>query len=253
MTKKALVVFSGGQDSTTCLFLAIKTWGLNNVYAITFDYNQRHQIEISAAIKICTMAGVRHTLIDVPDILQSTSPLTDPNAPLEQYANHDEMADIIGDRIEKTFVPMRNPFFLTLAANHAVAMDCSVLVTGVCEDDNANYPDCTEKFIVSQQHTINHALGRTDFAISTPLIHLSKARSITLAKTLPGCMEALAFSHTAYDGSYPPSGADHATVLRAQGFFEADTPDPLIIRAWHEDLMPLPTTSNYDRIRDTTS
>ncbi len=248
---KALVVFSGGQDSTTCLFWAIKTYGAENVSTITFDYNQRHHIELQAAQVIAGMAGVGHTIIHVPDILKSTSPLTDPDAVLEQYASHDEMEEIIGDRIEKTFVPMRNAFFLTLAANHAVAMDCSVIVTGVCEADNANYPDCREKFIVSQEHTINHALGRSDMKIATPLMHLNKPRSVEFAKTLPGCMEALAYSHTAYDGSYPPSGADHATVLRAQGFLEANTPDPLIIRAWMEDLMPLPETSNYDGIRDT--
>ncbi len=249
--RKALVVFSGGQDSTTCLYWAKREY--DEVEAITFDYGQRHSREIDAATTICEKAKVKQTIVTIPDVLQSTSPLTDPTAELEQYTSHDEMEEIIGDRIEKTFVPMRNAFFLTIAANYAVANDCQIIVTGVCEADNANYPDCRLSFILAQQATINEALGVDYMTIVTPLMKLNKELSIRLAETLPGCMKALAYSHTAYDGSYPPSGADHATVLRAQGFLNAGVPDPLIVRAWKEGLTELPSTPNYNRIGNTSA
>jgi len=244
----ALVVLSGGQDSTTCLFWA-KAY-FDKVHAVTFNYGQRHSIEIQAAKAVAKIAGVAsHAFVDVPNVLQSTSPLTDPNAVLETYTDYESMDAIIGDRVEKTFVPMRNAFFLTLAANLAVVNGIENLVTGVCQADNANYPDCREKFIQAQEATINEALGTSSFMIHTPLMHLSKAESIKLAMVLgDDAYPALAFSHTAYDGTYPPVSMDHASVLRAHGFLEASVPDPLVIRAAREGLMQLPDTSNYKNV-----
>ena len=245
---KVMVVLSGGQDSTTCLYWAKKTF--DEVHAITFNYGQKHIREIEAAKKVAEMAGVAsHQVVDVPNILKGRSPLTNPNEQLEQYEDYESMDKIIGNRVELTFVPMRNAFFLTIAANYALEKDCFDLVTGVCQQDNANYPDCRQQFINCQTETINEALGITNFRILTPLMDLSKAESIKLAMTLDGCMEALAYSHTAYDGQYPPVGKDHATTLRAQGFLEAGVPDPLIVRAWREKLMELPETKNYDIFR----
>jgi 7-cyano-7-deazaguanine synthase len=221
-----LVVLSGGQDSTTCLFWARECFA--EVHAITFDYGQRHARELAAARHVAALACVTsHALVRVPDVLQSASPLTDPSAELETYADYETMDGIIGERVELTFVPMRNAFFLTLAANHAVALGVFDLVTGVCQADNANYPDCRARFVNAQEQTINLALGIDRFRIHTPLMDKSKAQSIALARTLPGCMEALAFSHTCYAGQSPPCGKCHACVLRAHGFAEAGVPDPL--------------------------
>lgn len=231
---KALVVLSGGQDSTTSLFWAKQMY--SDVRAITFNYGQRHSAELNSARKIAAMAGVEHTVVDVPGVLTSRSPLTDQSVELETYANFETMDKIIGDRVELTFVPMRNAFFLTLAANHALYFDCYTLVTGVCQMDNANYPDCRQEFIQSQADTINLALGlKQEFKIVTPLINLSKAESVRLAKVLPGCWEALAFSHTCYAGKVPPcilteAKACHACTLRQHGFEEAGFIDPLIER-----------------------
>lgn len=244
---KALVVLSGGQDSTTCLYWA--KCHFDEVCAITFDYGQRHVREIEAAVKVASMAGVSvHQIVKVGPLLDGRSPLTNPDEELETYADFASMDQIIGDRIEKTFVPMRNAFFLTLAANRAVCMDAYNLVTGVCQQDNANYPDCRASFIYAQQKTINEALGISNFLIWTPLMNLSKAGSIVLAQSMNGCMEALAYSHTAYDGKYPPNGKDHASMLRAQGFLEAGVADPLVVRAWREGLMALPETPNYAEV-----
>lgn len=226
---KALVVLSGGQDSTTCLFWALKQF--DEVHAVTFDYGQKHSLEITAARIIAKFANVAsHAVVKVPDILKSRSPLLDKNAKLETYENYEQMDSIIGDRVELTFVPMRNAFFLTLAANYALAVDCYDLVTGVCQEDNANYPDCRKEFIDVQQKTINKALGIDNFVIHTPLMYMSKAESVKLAIEVDA-MEALAYSHTCYAGKYPPCGECHSCVLRAHGFEEAGIPDPLVERA----------------------
>lgn len=248
MSKEALVVLSGGQDSTTCLY-----WARENherVRAVTFDYDQRHRREIEAARTVAKMAGVTdHEVIELGPILKGRSPLTNPNEDLEQYQDAEQMAAVIGDRVELTFVPMRNALFLTIAANRAMVAGIDCLVTGVCQEDNANYPDCRDVFVQSQAETIRQALGVDRFTIHTPLMDLTKAQSIELAQSLPGCMSALAYSHTAYDGAYPPVGNDHASVLRAAGFEEAGVPDPLVERAWREGLMDLPATKNYDVVR----
>ena len=87
-------------------------------------------------------------------------------------------------------------------------------------------------------------------SIRAPLMNMSKAESVKHAMTLPGCMDALAYSHTSYDGKYPPTDMNHSNVLRAKGFEEAGVPDPLVVRAWNDRLMELPNTANYDKLRD---
>ena len=244
---KALVILSGGQDSTTCLFWAKTAFG--ELHALTFDYNQRHRREVESALIVAQMAGVTtHEIIKLGPLLKGRSPLTDHAAALETYQDYSSMDKIIGDRVELTFVPMRNALFLTVAANRAIVLGCRDIVAGVCEQDNANYPDCRNEFINSQEETINHALGRDEIIIHTPLMRLTKAKTVQLAMTFPGCMEALAYTHTAYDDGYPPTGKDHASTLRAQGFLEAGVPDPLVVRAWREGLMELPNTANYQKI-----
>jgi 7-cyano-7-deazaguanine synthase len=244
---KALVVLSGGQDSTTCLFWAKKHY--EEVHAVTFDYGQRHVVEIDAARTIAATARIAsHEIIDLPNCLVSTSPLTS-DKKLEKYESFEQMDKVIGDRVELTFVPMRNTLFLTVAANRAVALGCTDIVTGVCQQDNANYPDCRTAFINAMELTINESLGTGRMNIVTPLIMLTKAESIAMATKLPGCMEALAYSHTSYDGKYPPTDMNHANVLRAKGFEDAGIADPLVIRAFHEGLMSLPATRNYDAYR----
>lgn len=249
MTKtKALVVLSGGQDSTTCLFWAKDTF--DEIHAITFNYGQRHIIELESAKKVANMAGVAsHEIVDVPNCLISSSPLTSDN-PLEKYENAEQMEEVIGNRRELTFVPMRNALFLTIAANRAEALGIPVIITGVCQMDNANYDDCRQAFIDATQRYINTALGHDHrgtqpITILTPLMNLSKAETVQLSLDLPGCYAALAYSHTSYDGKYPPTDNNHANVLRADGFEQAGVPDPLVLRAVREGLMEIPSTSNY--------
>jgi len=243
MSKKAIVVLSGGQDSTACLVWAQRQG--YQVEALTFYYGQRHELEILAASDVALLCGVeRHEILKVGPILNGTSPLTNKSETLETYMDFQSMDSIIGNRVEKTFVPMRNALFLTLAANRAVCQGADTIITGVCQADNANYPDCREPFIHAQQQTINQALGLDHLRIVTPLMHISKSEAI-VEMADHGDLPLLAWTHTAYDGLYPPTGQDHASVLRAQSFVEAEWPDPLVVRAYMEGKMALPTTANY--------
>ena len=268
MTKKALVVLSGGQDSTVCLFWALREF--DEVHTITFDYGQKHSIEINAAATVANMAGIpseRQHLVIVPGILAGRSPLTNPDVELEKYTDISQMDAIIQDRVELTFVPMRNALFLTLAANRAVCADIYDLVTGTCQADLANYPDCRQTFIWDTEKYISTALGMDRlgkrFTIHTPLMTMSKAETCKMALSLSHqilpreddiklyatCWDAMAFTHTSYDGKYPPTDNNHSNVLRAHGFEEANLPDPLVVRAYNEGLMDLPSTANYDKLR----
>ena len=246
---KALVILSGGQDSTTCLY-----WALNHfdeVEAVTFNYGQRHAIEIDAAKNVVAMASdsyskkIVHEVVEVGAILRGTSPLVS-SAELDQYADFNSLPG----GLEKTYVPARNLLFLTLACNIAYVKGITELVTGVCQEDFGGYPDCRDRFVKAAALALQEATDRP-FQIHTPLMFKSKAEAVLMADRIDGCMAALAFTHTGYDGVYPPTGKDHATLLRAKGFFEAGKADPLVVRAWVDGLMDLPETSNYDLIRQT--
>lgn len=244
-TDSVVVVLSGGQDSTTTLAWATDKFKV--VHAVTFDYGQRHKVEIKAAKKIAKLYEVAsHEIIELPaGILGGTSPLVS-NNDLEQYKDSNSLPG----GVEKTFVPCRNQLFLTLAANRAFILDCQNLVTGVCEEDYGGYPDCRQTFIDSLERTLNLGTFTGEdwvlgpITIHTPLMNLTKAESIQLAIDL-GAYADLAFTHTSYDGQFPPTGHDHATLLRAKGFLEHGSPDPLVLRAWKLGLMELPETDNY--------
>jgi 7-cyano-7-deazaguanine synthase len=255
-----IVILSGGQDSTTCLFQALDEHGKDNILALSFDYGQKHAIELDSARAVAKIADVKHEIIDVKENLLSMSPLTNSSVPLEQYENFDQMQEVIGNRRELTFVPMRNTLFLVIAANRAELIGAKKIYIGVCEEDNANYSDCTGRFVNQAEDLINISLGydqsrvnnrqaTAPIRIIAPLLRMSKAQTVRLARTLPGCWEALAYSHTSYDGKYPPTDMNHANVLRAKGFEVSGFPDPLVLRAHEEGLMELPDTKNYDQVR----
>lgn len=245
-TIDAVVVLSGGQDSTTCLYWALDKLS-QRVLAVTFDYGQRHYREIDAATKIAKYAGVEHEIINVRQTLKGTSPLVSDNE-LEQYADHQSLPG----GLEKTFVPMRNQLFLTIAANRAYVHGTHILVTGVSAEDYGGYPDCRRSFINKLEKASSAGTFTGDeetlpnLEILTPLMYQTKKNTVAMALEFDGCYEALALSHTAYDGAFPPVGSDHASLLRAKGFEEAGVPDPLVLRAWYEGYMDLPTSHNYD-------
>jgi 7-cyano-7-deazaguanine synthase len=220
--EKALVVLSGGQDSTTCLYWALQRYGHGNVEAVTFDYGQRHRIELDCAATIAKLAGVRHTVLpaDTFGVLGGNA-LTDASITPEQGSRSD-------DALPNTFVPGRNLIFLTFAAALAYQRGITNVVTGVAQTDYSGYPDCRENTLKALELSIR--LGM-DFPLNlhAPLMFMSKAETVYLAQEV-GAMEALAFSHTCYNGVQPPCGHCASCELRAKGFAEAGVPDPLIER-----------------------
>lgn len=227
----ALVVFSGGQDSTTCLYWAKQRY--SKVYTVSFDYGQKHKIELEAAKKITELAGVNFDLVTIPEVLRSTSPLVDHSQELEKYKD----ADSLPGGLENTFVPGRNILFLTIAANIAYAHKAQHIVTGICQEDFGGYYDCREDFALAMQKSLNQGMFGCDqgFVIETPLMHLTKAESVKLAAKTPGAMQGLAYSHTCYDGKSPPCMQCHSCLLRDRGFEQAGYPDPLIER--HSEVL----------------
>lgn len=233
---KSIVLLSGGQDSTTCLYWALDRG--REVETLSINYGQRHAAEIDAARHIARHVGVIHSVIDVPDVLAGMSPLVS-NQPLEQYAD----SSALPGGVEKTFVPLRNQLFITLACNRALVVGAQEVIIGVCADDYEGYPDCRPQYIYELEHAM--ALGGAPVLVTTPLIDLTKREIVQLGAHLPGCYEMLAYTLTSYDGAYPPIGHDHATLLRQKGFADAGLPDPLVLRAVAEGLMERPNLPGY--------
>lgn len=172
--ESALVVFSGGQDSTTCLFWAKKQFA--NVYAICFAYGQKHVHETEIARAIAADAGVPFRLMEVPFISQlATNSLTDSSVEMD--------AEKPEHRLPNTFVPGRNLFFLSMAAVYARELGINHLVTGVSQTDFSGYPDCRDTFIKSLNVTLNLAMDE-QFVIHTPLMWLDKQATWELADQL---------------------------------------------------------------------
>lgn len=230
----AVVLLSGGQDSTTCLFWALNQ-GYDKVLALSIWYGQRHDVELAAAADVVRVARehypqatITHEPLRVGQVLDSTSPLVSDNT----LGVYDTAADLPGG-VEPTFVPGRNLLFLTLAANRAAELDASAIVTGLCQEDFGGYFDCRRDFVDAMEVALAQGfVGRDEWVpVLTPLMDMSKADSVRLAMDLPDCMAALAWSHTCYAGEFPPCGECHACHLRIRGFEEAGVVDPLVLRA----------------------
>ena len=160
--KKALVVFSGGQDSTTCMFYAMKNY--EEVELVTFMYGQRHALEIDVAKRIAEEHNLKHHVLDM-NLLSQLSP----NA----LTSHDMAIEEDDKGIPNTFVPARNMIFLSFAAALAYQIKAGTIMTGVCQTDFSGYPDCRDIFVKSMNITANLAMDE-DFIIETPVMVLDK-------------------------------------------------------------------------------
>ena len=217
---RAVVVLSGGQDSTTCLYWAIDRYGRDSVETLTFDYGQRHRIELECAARVAKFASVASTILPIDTFAAlGGDALTDSDVPVQAGTD-----DATG--LPNTFVPGRNLVFLAFAAAFAYRLGAANLVTGVAQTDYSGYPDCREGTITSLQHTLRLGM-EFDVTIHTPLMHLSKRETVELARDL-GALPAMAHTHTCYNGKRPPCGTCPACELRAKGFAEAGVEDPLL-------------------------
>lgn len=204
----ALVVFSGGQDSTTCLFWAKREF--QKVYALSFLYGQKHAQEVEIARSIAQKADVEFDVMDVSFIgTLGHNSLTDQTIIMDSEKPE--------EGVPNTFVPGRNLFFLSIAAVYARERGINHLVTGVSQTDFSGYPDCRDTFIKSLNVTLNLAMD-TQFVIHTPLMWIDKSQTWALADKL-GVFELIRNeTMTCYNG-IPGDGCGHcpACKLRREG------------------------------------
>ncbi|MFC0270590.1 7-cyano-7-deazaguanine synthase QueC [Metabacillus herbersteinensis] len=207
--EKAIVVFSGGQDSTTCLFWALKQF--KEVEAVTFNYNQRHKLEIDVAESIAKDLGVKHHLLDMA-LLNQLAPnaLTRDDIEIEQKDGE----------LPTTFVPGRNLLFLTFASILAKQVGARHVITGVCETDFSGYPDCRDVFVKSCNVTLNLAMD-DQFVLHTPLMWLNKAETWQLADELGALEYVRNETLTCYNGIIAEGCGDcPACELRNKGLHQ---------------------------------
>ena len=208
--EKALVIFSGGQDSTTCLIQAIQQYGRENVAAITFQYGQRHAIELERARQIAQDFNIPQTVLDLSLMQQIThNALMDGQAAIENSENG----------VPNTFVDGRNALFLLYAAIYAKSQNIRHIIVGVCETDFSGYPDCRDVFVKSMNVTLNLAMDYA-FQIHTPLMYLTKAQTWALADQLGYLDYIRQHTHTCYLGIAGGCGECPSCVLRERGLAE---------------------------------
>ena len=217
MEKKVLVIFSGGQDSTTCLFEAIKKY--NKVEAITFMYGQKHSVEIEQSKIICKKENIKQTIIDISFL----------DTLVESALTSNGDVNKINDKgLPASFVPNRNQLFITLAHAYAQKIKAKILIGGMCETDYSGYPDCRREFIDAIELATN--IGSDEnIKIETPLMYLDKAETFKLANKTGYLKEVVELSHTCYNGVREElhswgygCGNCPACELREKGYNEAN-------------------------------
>ena len=226
MNSKAVILLSGGLDSTTCLAIA-KSQSFE-LYALTFNYGQRHDFELKSAQKIVDHYQIKnHSVVDIDLAQFGGSALTD-EIDVPKDRSESEMTDI-----PLTYVPARNTVFLSLALAWAETLNAFDIFIGVNALDYSGYPDCRPEYIAAFEKTANLAtkagVSGTNFKIHTPLINMKKSEII-----LNGLQLGVDYSLTSscYDPLKDgvPCGHCDACILRLKGFQEADTLDPLSYR-----------------------
>lgn len=205
--EKAVIVFSGGQDSTTCLLWALTQY--QEVYTVTFDYGQRHIEEIKCAKEIAEKLNVPFKVLDMKLINQlSANALTRSDIPVTEGTDGE---------LPSTFVPGRNHLFLSFAAVYAQSIGARHIITGVCETDFSGYPDCRDVFVKALNVSINLAMD-TSLEFHTPLMWLNKAETWKLADELGSLDFVRVNTLTCYEGVRGDGcGECPACVLRMKG------------------------------------
>jgi len=218
-------LLSGGLDSSTCLALALRGY---ECYALSFDYGQRHRVELDAAARVARALGAHeHRIVKIDLRAFGGSALTADDLAVPKHRSAEEM----GEGIPITYVPARNTIFLSYALAWAEVLESSDIFIGVNAIDYSGYPDCRPEFIAAFEDMANLATkagveGRTLIKVHTPLIELSKAGIVKLALDL-GLDFAL--THSCYDPAPGggPCGQCDSCLLRRKGFEEAGVRDPL--------------------------
>ncbi|WP_067430960.1 7-cyano-7-deazaguanine synthase QueC [Nocardioides jensenii] len=225
MKRKAVVLLSGGLDSTTVLAIA-KDQGFEP-YALSFRYGQRHEVELAAAQRVVAAAGVaRHVVCDIDLRVFGGSALT-ADVDVPKHVTADEIS---GDEIPITYVPARNTVFLSFALAYAEVVGSTDIFIGVNALDYSGYPDCRPEFIAAYEQMANLAtragVEGKSLKIHTPLIDLTKAQTVEIGQRL-GVDYSLTSSCYDPDAEGRPCGHCDSCLLRLKGFAEAGLTDPL--------------------------
>lgn len=221
---KAIVLLSGGLDSTTALYVA-KSQGFEDIYALTFEYGQKHDKELRCAQRVAQDAGVKeHKVVQLMLNQWKGCSLTDTEMEIED-------GDVVRTEIPDTYVPARNMVFLSVAASYADALGITDIFIGVSEVDYSGYVDCREEFIRAMEEAINlgTVLGaerKQRIRVHAPFMHITKADEVRLGMKL-----GVDFGQTwtCYRGDEHPCGTCDSCLLRARAFAEAGVTDPLTI------------------------
>ncbi|WP_434296569.1 7-cyano-7-deazaguanine synthase QueC [Clostridium sporogenes] len=209
--EKAIVVFSGGQDSTTCLFWAKKKY--KEVVAVSFDYNQKHKLELECAKDICEKYNIEHKILDL-NLLNQLAP----NSLTRQDITVDKSAPKEG--VPNSFVDGRNLLFLSFVAVFAKQRGINTIITGVSQSDFSGYPDCRDVFIKSLNVTLNLAMDY-EFEILTPLMWINKAETWKMAYDLGVLDIVKEETLTCYNGIKADGcGECPSCKLRKNGYLE---------------------------------
>lgn len=223
---KALVLISGGIDSTTCLALAVKEYGHENVIGLSIFYGQRHDKEIEAANAVCEYYQVEHITLDLSTMFQFSDCTllshSDGEIPEESYAEQLEKTD---GKPVSTYVPFRNGLFLSSASAIALSKGCSKIYYGAHADDAAGnaYPDCSEAFNQAMNTAIYEGSGK-QLQIEAPFISKNKAGVVALGLSLN---VAYHLTWSCYEGHDKACGKCGTCIDRKQAFIENGTTDPI--------------------------
>ncbi len=228
---KALVLSSGGVDSTTALGLAVSRYGKENVIALSISYGQKHDKEIKAAVDVANYYGVEQLFLDLSRIFQYS------NCSLLQQSTEEIPEESYGEQIEKTggekpvstYVPFRNGLFLSSAASIALSKDCQVIFYGAHADDAAGaaYPDCSPVFNQAMGEAIWEGSGR-QLKIEAPFVNKNKAEIVKLGLELKVPYE---LTWSCYEGGEVPCGRCGTCIDRAKAFAANGIPDPALMKA----------------------
>lgn len=224
---KAMVLCSGGVDSTTCLGLAVDKYGAENVIALSISYGQKHTKEIECAQKVTAYYGVEHLYLDLAKIFQysdcSLLSHSDEQIPKESYA---EQIQKTGGMPVSTYVPFRNGLFLSSAASIALSKECDVIYYGAHSDDAAGsaYPDCSDAFNQAMNEAIYIGSGK-QLRVEAPLIYLTKAEVVKIGLELNVPYE---YTWSCYMGGEKPCGVCGTCIDRAKAFEANGIKDPAI-------------------------
>lgn len=222
-----LVVLSGGLDSTVCMAIASREPG--GLLAVTFDYGQRHGVELGHAAAVASHFRAEHLVVRLDLTGWGGSALTD--ASIEIPDANPARSAAASAEIPITYVPARNLIFLSVAAGIAEARNADAIFIGVNALDYSGYPDCRPEFIAAFQAAANVALKRAiegrPVLVRTPLVELGKADIIRLGTELDA---PLRLTWSCYRGGEVPCGTCDSCALRAAGFAAAQLEDPALHR-----------------------